>query len=318
MQSSEREQIVLNPRENIVVRTSNDAPTRETICAVVVTRDPDVGLFSRVEKVRRQVDRTVLVDNGSGDLCISRLRELATSPNVHLILNGANQGVARALNQGIEYAEQQQYRWVLALDQDTTVAADMVDSLVAVYQEFPEKGRLAVIGSNYTNPVNGRPAATHLPDAHSLGEEVKTVITSGSLISLNALDEIGGFRDDFFVDCVDLEYCLRARSKGFRIALSSRPLMEHRIGNLREHLLPWKMTGTANHPPQRQYFMTRNTVILAREYFGREPGWVFSTLWSRMKSLLLICLFEKERMQKLRNALMGTLDGVRKKTNRLV
>jgi rhamnosyltransferase len=316
MQFSRGEQIDLNPREDSIACISEDAPTREEICAVVVTRDPDAGLFSRMEKIRTQVDRAVLVDNGSEDLCVSRLRELATSLRVHLIVNGTNQGVARGLNQGARYAKEQHYRWILALDQDTSVAADMVDSLIAVYHQLPDKTRLAVIGSNYTNSVNGQLAAANPDDSHSRGKEVKAVITSGSLISLNALYEVGGFRDEFFVDCVDSEYCLRARSKGFRIALSSRPLMQHRIGNLTEHHLPWKMTGTTNHPPQRQYFMARNTTILACEYLGREPRWVLSTLWSRMKSLLLVCLFEKERIQKLRHALMGTLDGIRKKTNR--
>src|SRR5271155_4495954 len=316
MPSSGREQIDLKPRADSVAHTCGDAPTREAICAVVVTRNPDAGLFSRIEKVRTQVDRAVLVDNGSADLCVRRLRELATSLSVHLILNGANQGVARALNQGVQYAMERHYRWALTLDQDTSVAADMVDSLTALYQEFPDNGRLAVIGSNYTNSVNGRPAAANPHGSHSWGEEVKTVITSGSLISLNALYEIGGFRDEFFVDCVDLDYCLRARSKGFRIALSSGPLMQHCIGNLTEHHLPWKTTGTTNHPPQRQYFMARNITILACEYLGREPRWVLSTLWLRMKSLLLICLFEKGRLQKLGHALLGMLDGLRKKTKR--
>jgi rhamnosyltransferase len=235
---------------------------------------------------------------------------------MHLILNGANHGVARALNQGAQYAKQQNYRWILTLDQDTSVTANMVDFLIAVYQEFSHKASLAVIGSNYTNSVNGRPAVASPDNSHSWGEEVKTVITSGSLISLDALCEIGGFRNEFFVDCVDLEFCLRARSKGFCIARACRPLMQHCIGNLTEHHLPWKTTDTTNHPPRRQYFMARNTVILACEYLGREPGWVLSTLWSRMKSLLLICLFEKERSQKLSYALIGTLDGIRKKTNR--
>jgi rhamnosyltransferase len=316
MQFSGGQQIDSNPREDSVASTCEDAPTREAICAVIVTRDPDAGLFSRMEKVRTQVHRAVLVDNGSEDLCVSRLSEVATSLKVHLIVNSANQGVARGLNQGARYAKEQHYRWILTLDQDTSVDADMVDSLIAVYHQIPDKTRLAVIGSNYTNSINGRLAVANPDGSHSWGKEVKAVITSGSLISLNALYEVGGFRDEFFIDCVDSEYCLRARSKGFRIALSSRPLMQHRIGDLTEHHLPWKTTGTTNHTPQRQYFMTRNTVILACEYLGREPRWVLSTLWSRMKSLLLICLFEKERFQKLSHALMGALDGIRKKTNR--
>src|SRR5271156_4970554 len=118
MQSSGREQTD-NPREDIAACSRDNAPTREAICAVVVTRDPDAGLFSRMEKVLSQVDRAVMVDNGSGDLCISRLREMTASLRMHFILNGTNQGVARALNQGAQYAGEHEYQWVLALDQDT-------------------------------------------------------------------------------------------------------------------------------------------------------------------------------------------------------
>jgi rhamnosyltransferase len=307
----------VNPQRASPADALQNAPARDTICAVIVTRNPHADLFSHTEKVRTQVAQIVLVDNGSTDLVVGRLQHLADSLNVPIILNRRNYGVACALNQGAQWATQQGYRWILSLDQDTVVAPDMVESLAAVYHAFPDPGSLAVIGANYTSSVNGKPATESQEGDSCGGEEVKTVITSGSLISLRAFHEIGGFRDEFFVDCVDLEYCLRARSHGFRIMMTSKPLMQHSIGNATEHGLPWRKTATSNHSPWRQYFMTRNTLILAREYLDSEPGWVLATLWSRTKSLLLICLFEKACLRKLTYSLLGVLDAFRGKLSLL-
>jgi rhamnosyltransferase len=292
-------------------QANRGAPARETICAVIVTHNPDDDLYSRIQKVRPQVANIALVDNGSTDSNVSRLQQLA--PNVHIILNPRNEGVARALNQGAHWAAQQGYRWILSLDQDSVVVSHMVDSLALAYHAFPEHNSLAVIGSNYTSVANGKPGAANRDENNSWGAEVKTVITSGSLVSLRAFQEIGGFREEFFVDCVDLEYCLRARSRGFHVVMTSEALMQHSIGNLTEHRLPWRTTGASNHSPWRQYFMTRNTLILAREYLGSEPRWVLETLWSRMKSLTLICLFEKQRLSKLAYSSLGVFDALRGK-----
>lgn len=283
---------------------------------MIVTCNPDAEFFSRIEKVRSQVARIALIDNGSSNACVSSLRELANSLGVYLVLNHSNLGVARALNQGGEWAAEHGFRWMLTLDQDSIIAPDMVDSLVDVYQAYPESNNLAVIGSNYTNSVSGKPGAEYQEREGPYAKDVKTVITSGSLVSMSAFQAIGGFREEFFVDCVDLEYCLRARAKGFRVVMSCKPLMQHSIGSLTEHCLPWEKTGTSNHSPWRQYFMTRNTLILAREYLSREPGWVLSTAWSRTKSMLLICLFEEERLQKVAYSLRGALDGLRGKMSR--
>ncbi len=282
----------------------------------MVTWNPDSEIVSRIEKVRSQVAQMVLVDNGSQGACIAQFRQLQRDHGVHLIVNPRNQGVAHALNEGARWAAQHAYRWILALDQDTIVAPDMLAVLVAVYQGFPDPHRLAAIGSNYTSSVSGKSAAKEQGCGQASGREVKVVIASGSLIPLSVLGDIGGFREEFFADCVDLEYCLRARSRGFRIAMTYKPIMQHSIGNVTEHRLPWRPTGTSNHSPWRRYCMTRNMLILAREYLGSEPAWVLATLWSRAKSMVLICFFEKQRFRKISYSLLGVVDGIRGKMTR--
>jgi rhamnosyltransferase len=285
-------------------------PDKKNICAVFVTFHPDDGLASRVERIARQVETVVIVDNHSGEPSAHQLRDLCSTVGASLIENTANHGIATALNQAALWAKQRGYEWLLTLDQDTVVADDMVAALMGVYETFPEQEMLAIIGSNYKDAKSGTLFVPSRLDNHYSWQETKTVITSGSLCSLAVYSVIGPFREDFFIDCVDFEYCLRARSRGFRIVLALKPLMEHSIGATSIHRLPWKTTGTSNHPPLRRYYMARNHLTLLREYVFTEPAWVCSSLYSFLKSTILMCLFEEEKMPKLKYSATGVVEGL--------
>lgn len=291
-------------------------PVLGRVCAAVVTYHPDVALPSRIERVARQVDRVVIVDNTAVDSCSRRLRAVASDLGVHLILNSHNEGIARALNQGARWASEERSDWLLTLDQDSIVAPDIAATLMATYLAHEGPDEVAVVGCNFTNPVSKKAFFGPSGAGGSLGTVVKTVITSGSLVSLQAYWQLGGFRDEFFMDCVDLEYCLRARAAGYCILMTSKPLMEHPVGQLTEHRLLWRKTGTSNHGPLRRYYMMRNTLILAREYTMKEPWWVIAALWSKLKSMLLVVLYESGRLAKLRYSALGFFDGLRGNLNR--
>jgi rhamnosyltransferase len=289
-------------------------PTARTICAVIVTYYPDSALLTRVERVIPQVGQTLIVDNGSSAACVEQLKEIAGKLGVHLVLNSANEGLARAINQGAQWAASRDYRWMLMLDQDTIVAADMVETLVEVARRVPDVQRLAVVGSNFQDKVTGR-LDTHVARPDSAGMETVTAITSGSLVSLNAFEAIGGLRDDFFIDCVDHEYCLRARAHGFRVMITSRPIMEHPIGNFTYHRWLGRTVRTTNHPPARQYFMSRNLLILAREYARKEPRFIYRYSKGWLRCVVKLCLFEEGRLAKIKSIVHGCVDGLLRRTS---
>lgn len=286
-------------------------PCKKNTCAIIVTYHPDSGFEDRARRIALQVERALIVDNHSNNDEGALLRHLLGQlNNAELVQNERNLGIAVALNRGARWAVDHGYQWALTLDQDSVVADDIVETLSAVYEHFPEKEKLAIIGSNYRDSNSGRLLFRTDRDDGCSWQEVKTVITSGSLVSLQAYATIGSFREEFFMDCVDLEYCLRSRSRGFRIILARKPLMQHAIGASTMHKLPWKMTGTSNHSTVRRYYMTRNHLALAREYLLREPMWVLSTLYSRLKSTVLMCLFEENRLRKLEYTAIGAFDGL--------
>ena len=285
-------------------------PTARAICAVMVTYHPDSDLSNRVEKIVRQVGETVIVDNGSSASCMDQLKKIADQLGVHLILNSANEGLARAINKGAQWAASQGYRWILMLDQDTTAAPDMVETLAEIVRSDPDAQRLAVVGSNFKDKVTGRLSTTVArPDAPGATETV-SAITSGSLVSLSAFQALGGLRDDFFIDCVDHEYCLRARAHGFRMMITSRALMEHPIGNFTYHRFLGRTVRTTNHAPMRQYFMARNLLILIREYARKEPRFIYAYSGGYLRAVIKLCLFEDGRLAKIKGIVRGLLDGV--------
>ncbi len=50
----------------------------------------------------------------------------------------------------------------------------------------------------------------------------QSIISSGSAISADAYRVLGAFREDYFIECVDIEYGLRAWSRGVPVYMTSR------------------------------------------------------------------------------------------------
>ena len=283
---------------------------KKNVCAVIVTYHPDEGLENRVAGISGQVDHVVIVDNRSSAEKARVLERIAERKDVHLIRNERNLGVAAALNEGMIWAREQGYAWAFLFDQDSVLADGALDTLIDVLNGSGGAASTAVLGCNYRDVHAGR---LRYPDESASGfswRERKTVITSGSLVSVGVYDAIGPFRDAFFIDHVDDEYCLRARKKGYQVLSTCKPVMLHSVGASTLHRLLWKKTGVTNHPPFRRYYMTRNHIILMKEYFTAEPRWVCDTAYSRMKSLVLMCLFEGQGPAKVRNVLRGFFHGV--------
>jgi rhamnosyltransferase len=288
-----------------VTTINSERPSIRNTGAAIVSYNPDPGFPDRLTRIANQVDGVLVVDNHSNGAAVGMLRRLRSSSGVTLVLNDHNAGVAGALNQALHWASQRRYRWLLTFDQDTLACGDLLETAAEVYDHFPNKDVIGLIGAQSYSDRRQRGEGSSEPWV-----EAKTVITSGTLMSLDACDAIGPFRDELFIDLVDLEYCLRARQKGFKVILSLTPSMHHQIGAMTTHRLPWKHTGTSNHTALRRYYMMRNHIVLAREYAFKDPGWVITSLHSRLKSIILICLFERDRLAKLRFTWLGLWDGL--------
>ncbi|WP_341909240.1 glycosyltransferase family 2 protein [Polaromonas sp. YR568] len=281
-------------------------PGAANVCAVVVTYFPDDKLEARLRAVLPQVARLVVVDNTPGEATQLGQRMAALGDSVHCIINGTNQGVATALNQGLGHALGQGLPWLLTLDQDSCAQPDMVAVLARALES--SQPRPAVIGSNYMDPVNQRLKISVGNEV--VGVEQKTVITSGSLVDAAVARDIGGFRDDYFIDQLDHEFCLRMRAHGYRVVISGPPAMVHSVGLTGGARLP--VLGTLpNHGPVRKYYIARNTVTTVALYWRHEPVWCVRRLVRLFLGLAEMALLEDRRLLKVQAFFWGLWDGWR-------
>lgn len=280
-----------------------EAPRKENTGGIVVTFHPDAGLVDRLKLLSQNVDRVLVVDNASPPEALAGLRDL---PRIEMIVNDRNLGVAAALNQGAEWARKRGYAWALLSDQDSRFHEDAISVLGRTWAEIPHRDRLAVLACNFDDAEAKRPQYRTRGGASR--SEQKTVITSGSLVPLDALAEIGPFREAFFIDHVDHEFCLRARRAGRLVAATREALIEHSVGAAQAH----GPLGTVarHHGPERWYFMVRNETVLAREYLFREPGWVLMTGLMRLRAMLVVVLFERQKIAKLWRGWVGFWAGL--------
>jgi rhamnosyltransferase len=125
---------------------------------------------------------------------------------------------------------------------------------------------------------------------------------------------VGPFRDDFFIDFVDNEYCLRLRREGYRVLRANRAILEHAVGDITRY---GPIIAT-NHSPLRRYYKTRNRFVVFREYLSTFPGHCLFDLVRLTKEIGSIILFEDEKWAKLRMMWRGWRDCQSGKMGKLI
>jgi rhamnosyltransferase len=291
-------------------------PAVENICAIIVTYFPDAHFAERLARIRAQVGRTIIVDNTGATGSITA----AVAGDSDIIRNDSNLGIGEALNQGMACAAVLGYKWAISFDQDSWVDPDLVSTLISIYEQQPAPERVGIIGCNFEEE-NVRVPSVPFTAGGPMFRDMTAVITSGSLLSLMTHKRVGRFRSDFFIDFVDHEYCLRLLKLGYKVLSSTKPLMLHALGEGTvltsigdDRKLAIVLT---NRSPLRRYYMTRNGLLVARQYFSVAPAWVLRSVSSLLLLATLKIPWEKKaRLKKFRATICGLLDALRAKTGK--
>jgi rhamnosyltransferase len=283
-------------------------PRRGNSCALVVSYYPEESLTHLLELLRRIYGAVIVVDNSP-----EPPKQLLQMEGPTVILNRENRGQAAALNQGFRVAMELGFHWIASFDQDSLPQDEHLAGMRRAHDAHPNKDLIAVIGCNYASGEGetrkvGMPKLEQSESAYYM---LPTVITSGSMTKAAAFRSIGGFREDFFIDHVDHEWCLRARSKGLDVIVSPEILMEHGIGELSYHHFMGKRLEASNHSPLRRYYWVRNLTLLARSSIFSDMRYILLlVLYHVPCSIVSILLFESQKMNKLKEMLRGLVHGI--------
>ncbi len=299
-------------------------PYTRDIVAVVVTYQPTLEVLEQViDALAPQVNSVLVVDNGS-NVDSSAWHNQHQTHAVELILLGENKGIAAAHNVGIKWAQDRRVEFVLLMDQDSIPAPDMVFRLLFALRQLTKQGiKVAAVGPRYLDERNRehpsfiRVSGLKVDKSPCLpSEEIVEsdfIISSGSLIPLATLAEVGGPLNDLFIDQVDLEWCFRARSRGYSLFGACNAILYHALGEAPKSLFGQKFI---HHGPLRHYYIFRNAVwLLFKSYVS--VGWkllFIRTIFIRF--LVYVCLVSP-RLAYLKMMAKGVWHGLRGRMGKL-
>ena len=302
----------------------------EDVVPIVVTYNPDeVTLMANLNALLSQARAIVVVDNGSNsniDPILQKL-ELEWPGALNCLALKHNYGLGEAYNADIAIARGMKAVFVLLMDQDSIPEPGMLYELRNAHINLARQGKhVGAVGACYRNHITAQKShfvRVTRSGFTRLGCDDKTnlvradfLISSGSLISIKALDHIGNMDQDLFIDHIDTEWCFRAQSKGFEIYGTCSAVMLHSLGD-RQISIWWGRWRTIPfHQPFRYYYMFRNSVLLwQRPYM--PAAWKRADRLRILYALIFFTLFSPNRIANLFMMIKGLKDGFNRRIGKL-
>lgn len=282
---------------------------KDKVCVLIITYNIDEKILEVTNSIINEVESLIIVDNGSSPQTIKLLKQLSKNQIVNVIFNEENCGIAKALNQGVKFAKENKYDWILTLDHDSVCEKDMIKNMLSCVNAYENRENIGILAP--------RIFETHKQDFISNKKhkdykyiKVKDCIQSGSLIKLDVFDKIGYFNEDLFIYHVDFDFCQRLLKAKYDIVQCNNVIMYHEEG----YKIPKKFLGRKvfynNYSSPAIYYITRNTIYMCKTY---------NIIYVKrvIKDFLFILLFDKKKKERLSYFFKGIYDGFLNKYGKL-
>lgn len=231
----------------------------------------------------------IVFDNTDDASKASELRSMLGSmyPNALYLGEGRNMGIGHALNRIFEISKSKGLTKCLTMDQDSSFEN---------FNEYIEFAKKNEKNFSYLSPAYSNDAS-----------DVDRYFTSGSLVSIDSWEAVGGFNDKLFIDEVDGDFVFRLQQNGYKLLKFRESVLTHQLGESKCIPLFSRKICSANHSPIRKYYIARN-----RTYFfirRKQMRWIYFKD-SALKMLQFI-IVENDRLIKMKMIVRGVIDGLR-------
>lgn len=276
------------------------------VAAIIVSYNPDSNLFDSINLLLNQVEKVIIVDNGSKEKYVKYIKSI-NEDKIEIILNKENLGIATALNIGVRKALENGYEWILTMDQDSKASPDMVKKMFNVYNSINREERKDIL-SIFPNFVEERIQSIEENSNMNSYEYVDADITSGNLLRKEVFEKVGFFDDSLFIDLVDTDFCMRLNEKGIKMIKIRDAVLYHSLGESKTIKGILGSFNTSNHSALRRYYMTRNRFYIWEKYKGLNSFTLNRDKKLFKKEFVKIILGEKDKVNKIKMVLRGYKD----------
>lgn len=263
------------------------------VAGVVVWYNPSEDIKNNIFNYIDDIDKLYIIDNSEFETNYPKNKKIG------YIANKENLGIAKALNIGIQKALSDGYNWLLTMDQDSKFQKDDLKKMIQ-YIENNDMKKIGIVSPWHKTKM-------HKEKTKDKIDYPLDVMTSGNLLNLKITKKIGEFKEEYFIDGVDMEYCLRLNKMGYKVLRLNDIELEHNLGDIFYREFLNKEMLCLNHNYLRVYYKVRNYRYIKKEYGDLYPE--FCNRIVKIKSLIwCITFYEKDKFKKLRSVYLGIKD----------
>ncbi|WP_455283537.1 glycosyltransferase family 2 protein [Cupriavidus necator] len=284
--------------------------------ALFVTYLPTQEQTERIVAAVSEFDLVVVVDNSPVEKV--PLKSDVSKAGIPVIANANRGGIAGAFNRAVEALLSEGVEHVYFFDQDSVIPAGYRDGMEKALEAAPSASligpRIYDVNLQAFSPRYRVSRWSYRAD--DVSEESRALlpcsflISSGSVATREALSKCGPFREDYFIDDVDTEYCLRAERLKVGVYLNTGLVLNHAIGEREEYRFLGLRVRPSHHSALRRYYRCRNGLHLSTRQFGHSPAFFVHNQKRLAHETLGVILYEKRKLKKLVGILVGIVDGL--------
>ena len=262
------------------------------IVAIVVTYYPEKSLLlPNVNAFIDYVDKVLIWENTPNNL--TDYRYFKENDKIEYCGGGIN-SISKALNYAWKYAVQNEYDYLLTMDQDSQWVN------FAYYLSRTINNPDAPYGI-YGPCVNDKIYEEEFYN-HDL-------ITSGMLVPVKILNEVNGYNESFRVDGIDTFLCYSVQEKGYGTYSVANCVLKQRFGNFGGTSFARYRFSTYNYPAIRLYEIFKSQIIIMRR-FNTDKNYKKAFSIRIRKWPIKILLVENDKWNKLSAIAKGIIAGL--------
>lgn len=256
----------------------------ENVGIVIVTYNPNTIILSQNIREYNEIARhIILIDNSENGLS-EKDDLLKISSNIEIIELFENRGIAAAQNIGIKILCDRNIEFIVFFDQDSSLTSKQVQLLMNSF----DNERIGLVGPTKKNGVGI--------------SQVSETLSSGSIIPVRVINEVGNMREDLFIDLVDYEWCWRAKDAGYLLEKNNEVKIKHQSGE-------GKFLGFIGiSKPFRLYYQFRNFIYLSNSTYIPKKYKRIGYLKLIIRGIVNILFFDS-RIERFRYIKRGIKDG---------
>lgn len=265
------------------------------VAGAVVLYNPTDEDISNIKSYLKDIDILYVMDNSLKE----NKKRLPKSKKIEYIFNNANLGIAEPLNKAASLARNKNYKWLLTMDQDTHFKEGVVKEIKERIQKI-DCSEIAIVTPWHKTKLKTKKTSKKI-------DNPLDVMTSGNFVNLEIHQKIGGFKNELFIDGVDIEYCLNIAKNNYKIQRYNDLEIDHNLGNICYRKFFKKDLLITNHSAMRRYYQCRNYHYIKDEY--KNDFTEFCNILVKVKATILgIILYEDDKINKIKAYYKGYRD----------